>query len=100
MPPIVLLEFPGRRLSPVPVNRKNNTMDSQCRNGHIIKGPRDLFADGECRECDRAYQAKYRTRRGQAMTLLRTLEKAGINTSDIDRRAVQVAATLTNAGWA
>jgi hypothetical protein len=75
-------------------------MSLRCHNGHEIKGPRDLFADGECRLCDRAYQAKYRTRRGQAMTLLRTLEKAGINTSDIDRRASQVAATLQAAGWA
>jgi len=71
-----------------------------CHNGHVIKGSRDLFANGECRACDKAYQSKYRTRRGQAMTLLRTLERAGIDTADIDRRAHQVAATLQAAGWA
>jgi hypothetical protein len=75
-------------------------MASRCHNGHLIKGPRDLFADGECRECDKQYQAKYRTRRGQAMTLLRTLEKAGIDTADIESRAAQVAVTLKAAGWA
>lgn len=73
---------------------------STCHNGHVIKGPRDLFADGECRACDKAYQAKYRTRRGQAMALLRELERAGINTCDIDRRAPLVAATLIASGWA
>lgn len=69
-------------------------MAFHCHNDHPIRGPRDLLPNGDCRECDRQYQARYRTRRGQAMRLMRGLEAAGIDCTDIDERADEVAAAI------
>lgn len=62
--------------------------------GHPHNGPADILPDGTCRHCDRIRQAKYKTRRGEAMTLLRGLETNGIDVTDIGNKADKVAVAL------
>lgn len=62
--------------------------------GHPHNGPADILPDGTCRHCDRIRQAKYKTRRGAAMQLLRGLEQNGVNVSGIETRADKVAIAI------
>lgn len=53
---------------------------SECRRGHRLTGsPLDTLPDGDCRECDRQYQAKYKARRRLAMALLHAAEDRGLS---------------------
>ena len=67
---------------------------SECSHGHPQRGPMDYFPDGQCRHCDRDRQAKYKTRRKEAMGLLRSLESRGIDITDIQNRAEKVSVAL------
>lgn len=49
-----------------------------CNHGHPQRGPLDYFDDGQCRECDRGNQGRYRTRRRAAMELAQLLESHGV----------------------
>lgn len=49
-----------------------------CSHGHPQRGPADYFDDGQCRQCDRDNQGRYRTRRRAAMELALALEAEGV----------------------
>jgi hypothetical protein len=45
-----------------------------CHRGHAIRGPRDLRSNGQCAECSRRNEAKYRGACRDARKRLATLE--------------------------
>jgi hypothetical protein len=59
-------------------------MRDECVNGHRLHSSVDVFADGDCRHCDKVHQGTYRSRRQVAMELMRALESHGLQVARSD----------------
>lgn len=65
-----------------------------CKNqAHELRTPADIIGT-ECRKCFEGRQSRWKSRRGQAMQLLRGLEQNGIDVTDIETKAEKVAVAI------
>lgn len=68
-----------------------------CGNDHVISGPADLLPSGQCRQCDRINQARYRARQRAGLDLLKAYETMGIAVADIPSpHRLRVALAIVN----